>query len=413
MGQSSFLLAFCIPMGLGAEGTRAMKQLSVVILGLDEEQRAILQMQVDASAVARAVQVFPTFPVGAADATIRRIEESGAEVVLVDVPREGAGAALHAIELIHVNVPKGAVFAVGDTAQPQVIIGAMRAGAREFLERPTSTTALLDAFVRLTSSKRKNENSVKRGKLFTFVNVKGGAGCTTISVNTAVALQNLYGGAALVDLAPLGHATLHLNERPEFSLMDALRNVHRLDPSLLDVYMARCSSGLHLLPAGNEPMTEVGSSSDYARVFDSLLAQYSYVVVDASNRVDGVTRVICDLSHKVFLISQTDVASLWSTAKLQERLGVASDRLFLLINRYRKIPGLSDTDIEAATHTKVMWKFPNQYATVSAAIDKGAPLVEQNHTDIARCFVSFANTLSEQTEQQVKRRTFSLFGAGS
>ena len=47
------------------------------------------------------------------------------------------------------------MFAIGSMTQPQVIVSAMRAGAREFIERPTTTTDLLEAFVRLTTAQRK------------------------------------------------------------------------------------------------------------------------------------------------------------------------------------------------------------------------------------------------------------------
>ena len=40
-------------------------------------------------------------------------------------------------------------------SQPQVIVSAMRAGAREYIERPTTTTELLEAFIRLSTAQRK------------------------------------------------------------------------------------------------------------------------------------------------------------------------------------------------------------------------------------------------------------------
>ena len=90
-------------------------------------------------------------------------------------------------------------------SQPQVIVSAMRAGAREFIERPTTTTDLLEAFVRLTAAQRKVQPGGTRGKVFTVVNAKGGSGATTVAVNLALALQAAHGNTALVDMAPLGH----------------------------------------------------------------------------------------------------------------------------------------------------------------------------------------------------------------
>ena len=88
----------------------------------------------------------------------------------------------------------------------------MRAGVREFIERPTTATDLLDAFVRLTATRRKPGRESSRGKVFTIVNAKGGNGATTVAVNLALALQSIHHSTALVDMAPLGHCALHLKD---------------------------------------------------------------------------------------------------------------------------------------------------------------------------------------------------------
>src|SRR5947209_13407227 len=157
-------------------------------------------------------------------------------------------------------------------SQPQTIVTAMRTGAKEFLERPVSTTTLLEAFVRLTTTQRTQRESV-RGKVFAIVNAKGGCGATTIAVNLALALQATEGQTALVDLAPLGHTALHLNLRPSFTAYDAIRNLHRLDSSLLEGFTTRHSGGLQLLAGASSPGEVAPSPAEVARLFD-LLAGY-------------------------------------------------------------------------------------------------------------------------------------------
>ena len=90
-----------------------------------------------------------------------------------------------------------------------------------------------------------------RGKVFTVVNAKGGSGATTIAVNLALALHSAHGNVALIDIAPLGHAALHMNVKPQFTVVDAIRNLHRLDSSLLDSFMTRHNGGLQLLAGAN------------------------------------------------------------------------------------------------------------------------------------------------------------------
>jgi pilus assembly protein CpaE len=387
-----------------------MPELSVVIVAADGEQRAVLQVLVDGTSVARAVHTAGTFPVAATDPVVRRINSANPDVILVDIPSDSSTMALRTIELLHQELPEAAVFAIGNMSQPHVIVNAMRSGAREYIERPTTTTDLLEAFVRLTAAQRRVHREGARGKVFTVVNAKGGSGATTIAVNLALALQSAHGNVALVDIAPLGHAALHMNLKPLFSVADAIRNLHRLDSSLLESFMTRHGGGLQLLAGTNVPLAVEPSTAEFARLFDMLVSHFRYVIVDASSRMDGTTRLVSNLSETVLLVAHADVASLWSAARVQQYLGETGgrERVRLVLNRFRKIPGFSEADAEAAAGVKLLWKVPNQYFAVSTAIDRGIPLMNQNHTDIARSFIGLAALLTENDEE-VKRTAWSLF----
>jgi pilus assembly protein CpaE len=387
-----------------------MPELSVVIVSSDSEQRAVLQVLVDGTSVARTVHTCASFPVAATDPVTRRIQTAHADVVLVDIPADNASPALHAIEMLQQELPDSALFAVGSLSQPQVIVSAMRAGAREFVERPTTTTDLLEAFVRLSTAQRKSRREELRGRMFTVVNAKGGSGATTVAVNLSLALQAAHGSTALVDVAPLGHCALHLNLKPLFSVGDAIRNLHRLDSSLLESFMTRHSGGLQLLAGPTTPVSAEPSTAEFAKLFDMLINHFRYVVVDASSRIDAATRLVSNLAQMVLMVTHTDVASLWSAARVQQYLSESGSRekVQLILNRFRKIPGFSESDAEAAAGVKLLWKIPNQYFAVSTAIDRGVPLSEHNHTEIARSFAGLAARLTEN-DLDVKRKAWSLF----
>src|SRR5580693_2740601 len=383
-----------------------MPELSVIIVAADNEQRAVMQVLVDGTSVARAVYTHVSFPVAANDPLVRRIQTTKADVVLVDIPADNAILALRTIELLHQELPATALFAIGSISQPQVIVGAMRAGAREFIERPTTTTDLLEAFVRLTAAQRKVNREGTSGKVFTVVNAKGGSGATTVAVNLALALQSAHSNVALIDLAHLGHAALHLNLKAPFTVADAIRNLHRMDSSLLESFMTRDPGGLQLLAGANTPIPTEPSTAEFARLFDMLATHFRYVVVDASSRLDSATRLVGNLSETVLLVAHADVASLWSAARIVQFLGETSGRehVKLVLNRFRKIPGFHESDAETASGASLLWRIPNQYFAVSSAIDRGVPLMQQN-TEIARSFNGLAATLT-QNDDDVKRSTW-------
>jgi len=152
------------------------------------------------------------------------------------------------------------------------------------------------------------------------------------------------------------------------------------------------------------------SNAEFAQLFDMLVGLYRYVVVDTSTRVDATTRLVANLSAAVLLVAHTDVASLWSAARIQQYLGEAGnrERIKLVLNRFRKIAGFSESDVEAAAGAKLIWKIPTQYFAISSAIDRGVPPMHQNHGEIARCFIGLASRLTEN-DADVKRATWSLF----
>jgi len=376
-----------------------MPGIAVALLTEDREKSIVLNSRVESTNLARTVISHVGFPAGAGDAILRQLQDQRVEVVLVVIDPQNPQRAVRSIELIHSSIPDVTIFAVGELNQPTNIVSAMRAGAREFLDYSSSREALVEAFARFSATLSRAQRSASKARVFTFLNAKGGAGATTTAVNTAVALQETHGRVVLVDFAPIGHAALQLNLRPQFSIVDALQNLHRMDGSLLDGLMTPYRNGLHLLAGAQQPHNSVPTASELARLFDLLVNQYHFVVLDCSGRMDATTKMICELSNAVLLVAQTDVVSLWSAGRINGFLqdSAGRDRLRLVLNRYKKIPGFTDEDVEKSTNCKVLWKVPNNFQVIGPAIDKGSPVAAQSNQEIARSYHSLAAELAGAT----------------
>jgi pilus assembly protein CpaE len=199
-------------------------------------------------------------------------------------------------------------------------------------------------------------------------------------------------------LATIGHAALHLNVRPRFGLLDALESLHRVDRSLLEGLMTPCPNGLHLLAGTEAPIEMTASEEDIRRLFRPLAAYYSYVVVDASSRLDPIVRTVCDLSHTVLLVAEAGtVALLWSAARVRNYLtggNPSADKVRLVLNRFRNTLEFSEADAEAASDTKVLAKIPSQGPAVGKAVDKGLPVALQDNSEVGRAFQELAAVLA-------------------
>src|SRR6266403_2347846 len=374
-----------------------MQGVAVTLLTEDRERLPVLQHRLEGTGMGRNVFSHVGFPASPTDPVLRQMQDVRTEVVVVDIEAGNAQRAISTIELIQANTSEIAIFAVGEMNHPATIVAAMRAGAGEFLERNATSEALIEVLTRFAASRGKGRTSSGRARIFTVMNSKGGAGGTSIAVNTAIALQETHGGVLLVDFAPLGHCALHLNVRPTFGVVDALQNLHRLDASLLEGLMTQCKGGLQLLAGPQQPQGLAPTAAELARLFDLLVAHFRYVVVDCSGRVDQTARLLCDHSNAILLVAQADVVSLWSASRIRAYLeeGATRDRVRIVLNRYKKIPGFTDDDIEKATSCKLLWKIPNNYQSIAPAIDKGVPAALQENTDIGRSFRSLATALAQ------------------
>lgn len=374
-----------------------MHGIAVTLLTEDKERLVLLQQRLESTEIGRNVFGHVGFPATATDPILRQIQDVRAEIALVDIDPQNVQRAIHAIELIQQNTNEIAIFAIGPMNHPETIVSAMRAGAGEYVESGASTQSMMEAFTRFSASRGKARTTSGRARVFAVANAKGGSGATTLAVNTAIALQELRSEVLLVDFANLGHAALHLNVRPTFGIADALQNLHRMDSSLLQGLMTACKNGLQLLAGPQQPQVVTPTMAELARLFDLLVSQYRYVVVDCSNRVDDTARALCDLSNAVLLVAQADVVSLWSAGRMRSFLdeGTGRDRVRLVLNRYKKIPGFSDEDVEAATNCKILWKIPNNHQAIAPAIDKGAPVAFHESVDVGRSFRGLAALLAE------------------
>ena len=374
---------------------RDVHGIAVALLCEEQDCLTTLQDRLQATSLGREVFSHVGLPTSGTDIIIRRLQESRAEVVIVDVHSKSVHRALHAIELIHATT-QIAIFATGDMAQPANIVASMRSGASEYVDRSGGPEALLQALTRFSSLRTR---AIRAGKarVFTFLGAKGGVGCTTAAVNTALALQIRHGDVVLVDFARVGHTALHLNLRRRFCVLDALRNLDRMDASLLDGYTITTEEGLHLLAGPTEPPdSNEPTPGELARLLAFLVNHYRFVIVDASSLLERTTKLLSDLSNGVLVMAHTDVLSLWCAGRIQSFLeeGARRDRIQLVLNRYRKVLGFGDKDIESATNCKVYWKIPNDFYAVAASIDRGSPIVLQKRSEVGRSYSGLAAKLA-------------------
>ena len=123
----------------------------------------------------------------------------------------------------------------------------MRRGVSEYLVGPLQPLQLISAIGGLFA----DPAQPFVGRSIAFVGARGGCGSSVVAHNTAYAMSERIGANTVIvdyDL-PFGTAGLDFNQDPLNGVADALGQPDRLDSTLLDRMMVRCTDKLSLFAA--------------------------------------------------------------------------------------------------------------------------------------------------------------------
>jgi pilus assembly protein CpaE len=225
-------------------------------------------------------------------------------------------------------------------------------------------------------------------QILTFLPAVGGAGVTTLAVQTAMLLLNSGArgktATCLVDLDfQHGACADYLDIEPRLNLGEIEPRPERLDRQLLEVMISQHASGLAVVAAPNRPAEMRSFDPDVVtRLLDLVSSHFDYVVFDMPRTWFSWTDSVLLGSNKLFIVSETTVPGLRHAKQLveaiRERLGEGPQPQ-VIINRFEQklfSSGLRRTDIEQAIGEAFAATIPNHYNMVREAIDRGVPLEE-------------------------------------
>jgi pilus assembly protein CpaE len=388
-----------------------MAQLAALLISSDEDFRRDFGRLVRSGGV----------PIGIVD-DARGPEHVEPDLAFVDIRGDAPGG-LGAIERLRAGHPGVSIFAIAQTTEPDLILQSMRAGANEFFMWPVPDEPF-HAAVRRAAARRETSHSASHqpSQTLVFFGAKGGAGTTTVGVNTAVELCRLTKRSTLIlDLKPcFGEVALFLGLRPRFTVLDAIDNLHRLDRDFLKELVAKHKSELEIL-AGSEQADRPSAADAGAieELFRVLGRAYDFVVVDAGNAINSCSIGALYAADTLFVVVTPDVPSVRNAQRLIDRvrqLGVGGERVRILLNR-AGASGVTASQIETALGYPVHHTFASDYATVSSALNSGVPLALSNGSELTAQFGNFSRAIispGDAKEAQVAEKkksalSFSFF----
>ena len=299
----------------------------------------------------------------------------------------------------------GEVFVTSDRKDTDLLLKAMRTGAKEFLSQPLDELEVKGALESLR--KRFQQSAALRdpvhvGQIINVIGAKGGVGTTTVAVNLAMILaeKKKAGSVALVDLNTVfGEIPLFLSVKSNYHWGQISKNVGRLDSTFLLNALSKHPSGVHILPS---PSYLNGHPAVTPEIMDRLLTNmkrtFDFTIVDGGQSLDGPGLKAIEMADRVFLITLLSLPCLRNTNNLLKSLasvGVAqTDQVRLVINRFMKKSDITIKEAEESVRSKIFWSIPNDYKTTMSAINRGKPLYEISpRADITKNLEGLADSL--------------------
>lgn len=352
----------------------------VVVLTPDPDFEASVRATFTTSGQIDLQVVKGSLPAAAAD-----LDVQGATVVVVDLDasRDEEMQALQAFMACVGAWPP--VVVVTQAFDESVARTLLQMRVADFLVKPVPPVELVRTCARVAKAQATG-NEPTEAQIYTFLPAVGGAGVTTLAIQTAMLLlhSGLRGqtSTCLVDLDfQHGACADYLDLEPRLNLGEIEPRPERLDRQLLEVMLSHHPSGLAVIAAPNRPAEMRSFDPDVVtRLLDLVSTHFNYVVFDMPRTWFSWTDSVLLGSNNLFIVSEATVPGLRHAkqlvAAIGERLGEGPQPK-VIVNRFEQrmfSPGLRRSDIEQALGDSFAAVIPNHYNLVREAIDRGVPL---------------------------------------
>lgn len=224
-------------------------------------------------------------------------------------------------------------------------------------------------------------NANKRARLFVMMGAHGGAGTSTITVNTGwILAEGHKKSTVLIDLdVHFGTLALALNIDPSVGFRDALESPSRIDLEFLESALVAKTERLAVLSA-EENLDDyvVFNGPAIELLIETLREHRSYIFVDAPRAVLHRCPQIVERADKVLLVSELTVTGLRDTLKIQHEMerSFPDTQLQVIVNK-RRGPNSGEialADFEEQLGQKVIAEIPFDDNLVLKAVNEGLPI---------------------------------------
>jgi pilus assembly protein CpaE len=225
-----------------------------------------------------------------------------------------------------------------------------------------------------------HDDSPTQGKVVAVFSVKGGAGKSTIAVNLAVGLAQMFRRKTLLVDADVwfGDVGVLLDLKSGRSLAD-ICDGDDVDLFGLPKAVTPHASGISILQRPHNPVTvEKLNPRVVARTITTYKSLYEYVLVDTGPSLDDINLQILDAADHILLVATPELTAIHNCSRflvLSETLGY-SDKISLVLNRANS--GIDSDAIVQTLQVPIMSRIVSSGRLVVEAANAGKSIMQMD-----------------------------------
>ena len=344
-----------------------------------------------------------------------RIALLGPVAVFIDFSSDQGASASQLHQRLKRDWPALPVLATGVSAEPAAMLSALRAGVDDFIDIAAPATDAVST-LRALLERRSTLQGGTRGSTLALLGARAGLGVTTLATSLALALNDQLAqaparppgrasrhGVALLDLGlPARDGLLYLDTQSGFSFVDGVRNLRRLDQTLLHTALAHHTSGVAVLPlpASLAQVREI-SHADSVALIRRLADFFDFQIADLGgfSTIDFMAQTVRE-AQQTWVVCDQSIGGIVSTANMLKELrarSVETGQLVLVVNKFDNHVGLSAKDIAERLELPLRHVLPARGTQLLAAASRGEMLGRTARSDpYAQAVPGLARSLHQQ-----------------
>lgn len=315
----------------------------------------------------------------------RKLVEESIELAIIGPGFAHEAGVMEAALLLDID-PNLPIVLVAEDLTTDVLRASIRVGFKDVLDMPldrSKVDTMLRHIDRAESASRGDlPAKTNIGKVITIMSPKGGAGKTMTTVNVALALGMMTDAPERVVIMDadlqFGDVCISLQVEPTHTIVDAARDIEKLDEQMLSSLLSTHTSGIKVLSAPQEPsLADEISTQVIVRTLGMLKRMFDYVIIDTAPFLDEPVLSILERSDVVLLVVDMDLPAVKNAKLALDTLKLIKfpfEKIKLILNRVNSKARLDINELEKSLGLEVEAAIASD-KLVPRAVNEGIPVV--------------------------------------